>query len=103
MATTVNMHEAKTRLSQLVATVEAGEEVVIARAGKPVAKLTAITPRKRAKFGFAKGSVKVRGDITDPLPQDLLDAFYNGPVFRVRPARHPKRAGASRVRTGASR
>ena len=77
---TVNMHEAKTRLSQLVAKVEAGEEVVISRDGKPVAKLTRIAPRKRAKFGFAKGTIDVAGDINDPMPDEWLDMFYNAPI-----------------------
>ncbi len=74
--TTVNMHEAKTRLSQLVAKVEAGEEVIISRDGKPVAKLTRIAAKKRAKFGFAKGTIKVIGDINDPMPDEWLDMFW---------------------------
>jgi prevent-host-death family protein len=73
---TVNMHEAKTRLSQLVAKVEAGEEVVIARAGKPVAKLTSVTAPERARFGFAKGTIEIVGDVNDPLPGDVLESFY---------------------------
>ncbi len=78
--TSVNMHEAKTHLSQLVAKVEAGEEVVISRAGKPVAKLTPLQPAKRPKFGFAKGTIKIVGDINDPLPDEWLDQFYNAPI-----------------------
>jgi prevent-host-death family protein len=103
---TVNMHDAKTRLSQLVAKVEAGEEVVISRNGKPVAKLTRIVPKKRAKFGFAKGSIEIVGEITDPMPAEWLDMLYNAPVctnddphFRgidgkkkLKPAKSTKRA-----------
>jgi prevent-host-death family protein len=78
--TTVNMHEAKTHFSKLVAKVEAGEEVLIARDGKVVAKLVRAEPQKRAKFGFAKGSAKIIGDINDPMPDDWLDMFYNAPL-----------------------
>jgi prevent-host-death family protein len=78
--TTVNMHEAKTRFSKLVAQVEAGEEVLIARDGKVVAKLVRAESKSRAKFGFAKGSLKVIGDINDPMPDDWLDMFYNAPL-----------------------
>src|SRR2546421_6949396 len=77
---TVNMHEAKTKLSQLVAKVEAGEEVIISRAGKPVAKLTRVQPKQRAKFGFAKGSAKIIGDFDAPMPDEWLDMFYNAPL-----------------------
>ena len=77
---TVNMHQAKTNFSKLVAKVEAGEDVIISRDGKPVARLTRIQPTKRAKFGFAKGSVKVIGDINAPMPEDWLDMFYNAPL-----------------------
>src|SRR5438128_1608730 len=78
--TTVNMHEAKTRLSQLVAKVEAGEEVIISRDGKPVAKITRVQPVKRAKAGFAKGTVTIVGNFEDPMPDDWLDMFYNAPL-----------------------
>ena len=73
---TVNMHEAKTRLSQLVAKVEAGEEVVISRAGKPVARLTAVAAPRRARFGFAKGTIEIVGEVDDPLPDHVLDSFH---------------------------
>ena len=66
----VNVHEAKTHLSRLLARVSAGEEVIIAKAGKPVAKLVAIpsAPRERA-WGTAKGQFVVPDDFDDPLPQ----------------------------------
>ena len=78
--TSVNIHEAKTRLSQLVAKVETGEDVVICRDGKPVAKLVRIQPKKRAKFGFMKGQIWMSPDFDKPDP-DFEKLFYDGPVF----------------------
>ena len=65
----VNMHEAKTRLSELVRLVEAGEKVVLARNGTPVVELVrAATPGKR-EGGFWKGQVRISPDFDDPLPE----------------------------------
>jgi prevent-host-death family protein len=74
---TVNVHEAKTRLSELLKKVEAGEEVVIARAGKPVARLVpaSVITLKRL-LGSARGLMKVPDDFNDPLPEELLREFY---------------------------
>mgnify|MGYP000942959608 CR=1 FL=1 len=73
---TFNVHEAKTRLSELLALVEAGEEVVIARAGKPVARLVKAEAKKpKIVFGLMKGKLHVPEDFDDPLPDDLLDLF----------------------------
>jgi prevent-host-death family protein len=77
----VNMHEAKSRLSQLVELVNQGEEVVIARAGKPAARLVPIeTPKKRRKPGRWKGKIWIAPDFDAPMPE-LEDLFYNGPIF----------------------
>jgi prevent-host-death family protein len=74
---TVNVHEAKTNLSDLLKRVEAGEEVVIARAGKPVARLVpASTVTLKRLLGTARGLVKISDDFNDPLPEDLLKEFY---------------------------
>ncbi|HZQ67540.1 MAG TPA: type II toxin-antitoxin system Phd/YefM family antitoxin [Terriglobales bacterium] len=73
----VNIHEAKTHFSKLLERVALGEEVIIAKAGKPVAKLVAIecgTPKFR--FGSAKGEFVVPDDFNDPLPKDIEDLFY---------------------------
>jgi prevent-host-death family protein len=74
---TVNMHEAKTQLSKLVERVEAGEEVVIARSGKPVAKLVPVkrdmTPRV---MGTMKGLIHMSDDFDDPLPPEIEASFY---------------------------
>jgi prevent-host-death family protein len=75
----VNIHEAKTTLSQLVEAVEAGEDVVIARAGRPVAQLTRIRAgRTGIKLGTLKGMFKgVSADFDTPLPAGIL-ASFNG-------------------------
>ncbi len=74
--TTVNIHAAKTNLSKLVDQAAAGEEIVIARAGKPVARLVALegTPKKR-RLGGLRGKIPYPDFIDDPLPDWLLDAF----------------------------
>ena len=74
----VNIHEAKTHLSRLLERVAMGEEVVIAKAGTPVAKLVPVkkAPKKRV-FGSAKGDFTVPDDFNDPDP-DIEDLFYNG-------------------------
>jgi len=69
MALTVNMHEAKTQLSRLVSKVEEGEEVLIARAGKPVARLTGIEHKlEPRRFGTAKRKVRMSRDFDSPVP-----------------------------------
>ena len=77
----VNVHEAKTHLSKLLERVALGEEVVIAKAGNPVAKLVPIhgAPKKRV-FGSAKGEFTVPDNFNDPDPE-IEDLFYNGPVL----------------------
>lgn len=72
----VNVHEAKTHFSKLLAKVERGGEVVIARAGKPVARLVAIEPPATPPtLGADAGAFVVPDDFDAPLPADLLDAF----------------------------
>ena len=72
----INIHEAKTHLSRLVEEVSAGEELTIAKAGKPLARLVPIKPAKRVrKPGFLKGKIRIASDFDAPLPSDLIDAF----------------------------
>jgi len=73
---TVNMHEAKTHFSKLIARVEAGEEIVIARDGVPVARLVAIrqTVPRRAP-GRDRGLFTVPEDFDAPLPEEILTEF----------------------------
>lgn len=75
----VNVHEAKTHFSKLVARAERGEEIVIARGGKPIAKLIPFRdpPMAKRPFGLLKGQIWMSEDFDDPLP----DEFWNGPVF----------------------
>ena len=72
---TVNVHEAKTNLSRLLAQVEGGEEVVIARNGKPVAQLVACQRRSKRQPGTLKGKIAVPDSFFDPLPEDELRAW----------------------------
>ena len=71
----VNVHQAKTQLSRLLAQVEAGDEVVIARNGKPVARLVGCRRRGKRQFGALKGRVTVDDSFFDPLPETELSAW----------------------------
>lgn len=73
----INVYHAKTRLSELIDRAAAGEEVVIARHGRPVAKLVAYAPPvgPRRKLGTLKGKVRMSRDFNAPLPEELLALF----------------------------
>ena len=68
----VNVHEAKTHLSRLLERVRAGEEIILAKGGKPYARLVPLEPTPR-ELGFVEG--KVPDTFFDPLPEDELDAW----------------------------
>ena len=68
----VNVHEAKTQLSRLLAQVEAGEEVVIARRGRPVARLVRCRPKGKRQFGALKGKIAITDAFFEPLPEEEL-------------------------------
>jgi len=70
----VNIHEAKTNLSRLIEEVEHGEEVIIARHNRPVARLVAFSAVER-KPGSMKGKISINGDFNAPLPDDVLNDF----------------------------
>jgi prevent-host-death family protein len=73
----VNIHQAKTHLSKLLERVALGEEIIIAKAGKPVACLVAArSERPRFKLGSAKGEFVVPDDFNDPLPKEIEDLFW---------------------------
>jgi prevent-host-death family protein len=73
---TVNVHEAKTHLSRLLDRVAAGEQIVIAKAGRPVAKLVSIgTAGGDRDLGRDRGLVWIADDFDAPLPDDLVDGF----------------------------
>lgn len=74
MSKPVNIYEAKTRLSQLVDRAAGGEEIVIARNGRPVARLVPWTPEPaKRKPGRLKGRVRIGRDFDDPLPAGLFE------------------------------
>ena len=73
---TVNVHEAKTHLSRLLVRVEGGEEIVIARSGKPVARLVGYRSSRPARhFGALRGRLTVDDSFFDPLPESELAAW----------------------------
>ena len=79
---TVNMHEAKTHLSRLVERAEHGEEIIIARSGRPVARLMPLAETLRPReFGRMRGKIRIADDFDAPLPDDVVDLFENGSVF----------------------
>ncbi len=71
---TVNMHQAKTNLSKLISAVMDGDEVLITKAGKPVAKLLSVLAIKR-KPGALKGKINIASDFNSPLPDAILNQF----------------------------
>lgn len=71
----VGVREAKARLSRLLARAEAGEEIVIARNGKPAARLVACKPRGKRQFGALKGKIEIDDSFFDPLPEEELAAW----------------------------
>ena len=75
---TVNVHEAKTQLSRLLTQVEAGEEVVIARRGQPVARLVQCKPKGKRRFGAMKGKIALTDAFFEPLPEDELKLWEGG-------------------------
>jgi prevent-host-death family protein len=83
MSDVVNVHEAKTHLSRLLERVQAGEEITIAKAGKPIATLTAFRERRKNRVpGMDKGKVTIHPDFDDPLPE--FDPDYMHPEDPMR-------------------
>lgn len=79
----VNTHEAKTNLSKLLRQVEAGHEVIISRAGKPVGKLSIFDdsePPKKRQFGGLKGKIFYADD-WEKTHDDIMDIVLNGSIF----------------------
>jgi prevent-host-death family protein len=73
---TVNLHAAKTHLSRLVQEAAAGNEIIIAKAGKPMARLVSLAPsRPKRTLGLLAGKGQVPEDFDAPLPDEILDAF----------------------------
>jgi prevent-host-death family protein len=73
---TVNIYDAKTRLSQLVDKAAAGEDVIVSRNGRPLVRITRLEGAKRqVRFGVLKGKIRIAKDFDAPLPEDVLAAF----------------------------
>lgn len=73
---TVNIHDAKTQFSRLVDAAAGGEEIIIAKAGKPAARLVPMErPKVTRRFGGLKGKVRIADDFDAPLPDDVIAAF----------------------------
>ncbi len=73
--TMVNIHEAKTHFSKLVARAAAGEEIVITKAGEPMCKLVPIAERTQPRVpGISKGKIEIHDGFDDPLPE--FEAYY---------------------------
>jgi prevent-host-death family protein len=73
---TVNIYDAKTHLSQLVDVAASGEDVVVSRHGKPLARITRLeAPKPRIRFGLLEGKLTVAADFDAPLPDEVLAGF----------------------------
>jgi prevent-host-death family protein len=76
---TVNIYDAKTRLSQLVDRAASGEDVVVCRNGKPLVRITRLeASKRRVKFGLLKGKLTIPADFDAPLPDEVLAGFEQG-------------------------
>ncbi|HZW79456.1 MAG TPA: type II toxin-antitoxin system Phd/YefM family antitoxin [Candidatus Deferrimicrobiaceae bacterium] len=85
----VNIHEAKTHLSRLLQRVAEGEEITIARAGTPVARLVPVEKEKEniRPLGMDRDRIWIADDFDAPLPDDLLKSFYGGKLPKLAPNR----------------
>ncbi len=79
----LNMHEAKTHLSRHIAELREGEAIVLCRRNKPVAEIRLLPPERREPrpIGLCRGQFTVPDSFFDPLPDEFIDAFENGPIF----------------------
>jgi prevent-host-death family protein len=78
--TTLNLYEAKTQLSKLVDRAAAGEEIVIAKAGKPMARLVPLAQPRARKSGFLKGQIWIADDF-DETPEEIIRGFEDSEIF----------------------
>src|SRR4051812_39318989 len=96
----VNIHEAKAKLSEYLDKVAAGERVLICKRNQPVAELRAVEQKRTAPRPIGGGPYvfDVPDSFFEPMPDDWLDEFYNGPIFPVKPK--APRVAASRPTYG---
>lgn len=85
MSEVVNIHEAKTHLSRLLERVQSGEEITIAKAGRPIAKLTAIQTRPRRRVP-GNDVIVIHPDFDDPIPEFEPDYAHPDDPLREQPA-----------------
>ena len=73
----LNIHEAKTHLSRILAKLRPGEKVLICRRNNPIAEIRALpsSPRKRRPFGLDSGKLKVPPSFFEPLPEEIIESF----------------------------
>ena len=72
----VNIHEAKTQFSRLVDRAAGGEEIIIAKSGKPIARLVSYTSKREPRRpGYLRGKIRIKKSFDQPLPEDLLASF----------------------------
>ncbi|MFZ0286106.1 MAG: type II toxin-antitoxin system Phd/YefM family antitoxin [Terriglobales bacterium] len=91
----INIHEAKTQFSRLIKRVEAGEEITVARAGKPVIKLIAIgPPNGKRPMGMDKGNIWIADDFDAPDPE--IEALFNDAPFTTNTPRRKTRTKKTR-------
>jgi len=88
----VNIHEAKAKLSEFLEAVARGERVLICKRNQPIAELRAIEQKRTEPrpLGLGKGTFSIPPSFFEPMPEEWLDEFYNGPIF-------PKTTKPSRV------
>jgi prevent-host-death family protein len=72
---TVNIHEAKTNFSKLVDAAMEGEEIIIAKAGKPAARLVSYKTTRPKTFGVLKGKITISADFDEPLSDEIISDF----------------------------
>jgi prevent-host-death family protein len=78
--TKVNIHQAKTQFSRLVDLAAGGEEIIIAKSGKPVARLVSYVIKGAVRRpGSMRGKIRIKKNFDAPLPKELLDAFEGKP------------------------
>ena len=76
MATQINLYEAKSKLSELVERALGGEDIVIAKSGKPKVRLVPVETKRKRTFGGWEGKGWIADDFDEPLPADMLESIY---------------------------
>ena len=81
----VNIHEAKTQLSKLIDLAAKGESFIIAKAGKPMVKVTAVEQTVPRRTGFMRGQISAPDDFDTMFATEIEEMFYGGNLFPVEP------------------